>query len=149
MLRDVGHRSLELGRQRIDMPRRLGEQIEKLEPLTAAERGAYTRELLVQPLFEDPVCHVHKVLVRRPMFNSSIDKLTMHYGAHNVTSMRSPAAPKDRATGPLRRDGVIERDYRSAIGVSLLERAGVANLIHVADGLAGWQAAGGPVERSR
>lgn len=40
-------------------------------------------------------------------------------------------------------------DYRSAIGVSLLERAGVNDLIHVSDGLAGWQAAGGPVERTR
>jgi hydroxyacylglutathione hydrolase len=39
-------------------------------------------------------------------------------------------------------------DYRSAIAVSLLERAGVADLIHVADGLAGWQAAGGPVEQA-
>jgi glyoxylase-like metal-dependent hydrolase (beta-lactamase superfamily II)/rhodanese-related sulfurtransferase len=40
-------------------------------------------------------------------------------------------------------------DYRSAISVSLLERAGVLDLIHVADGLAGWQAADGPVEESR
>lgn len=40
-------------------------------------------------------------------------------------------------------------DYRSAIGVSLLERAGVRDLIHVSDGLVGWQAAGGPVERSQ
>ena len=36
-------------------------------------------------------------------------------------------------------------DYRSAIGVSLLERAGVTDLIHVADGFGGWRDAGGPV----
>jgi hydroxyacylglutathione hydrolase len=39
-------------------------------------------------------------------------------------------------------------DYRSAIGVSLLERAGVKNLIHVSDGFGGWREAGGATTRS-
>ncbi|MDQ2914441.1 MAG: MBL fold metallo-hydrolase [Chloroflexota bacterium] len=40
-------------------------------------------------------------------------------------------------------------DYRSAIGVSLLERAGVTDLIHVADGFGGWRDAGGAVTSAK
>jgi hydroxyacylglutathione hydrolase len=40
-------------------------------------------------------------------------------------------------------------DYRSAIGVSLLERAGVTDLLHVADGFGGWRDSGGTVTSVR
>jgi len=40
-------------------------------------------------------------------------------------------------------------DYRSAIGVSLLERAGVTDLVHVADGFGGWRDSGGTVTSVR
>lgn len=77
VLRGVGDRDLELGRKRIDVAWRLGKQVEEFQPLTAPERSPHARELLVQPLFEDSVCHVSTVRVEQRLFKSSIVKLTM------------------------------------------------------------------------
>ena len=64
MLRNVGHRRFGLGRQGIHVPGRLGQKVQKLQPLVAGEGGSHASELSIEGLLKGTVTHSYHCITR-------------------------------------------------------------------------------------
>jgi len=76
VLRGVRDGEVHLGGQCLNMPRRLGEEIDELESPFAGEGPADARELRVEALLERAVGHAGTVAQNPRIINTSIARLT-------------------------------------------------------------------------